>query len=42
MVTGKIVKDSPEDYCFAQIYMMQVELSNNHQAKHFSVGCWFR
>jgi len=39
MVTGKIVKDSPEDYCFAQIYMMQVELSNNHQAKHFSVGC---
>jgi len=41
-VTGKKVKDSPEDYFFAQIYMMQVELSNNHQNKHFSVGCRFR
>jgi len=29
-VTGKKVKDSPKDCFFAQIYMMQAELSNNH------------
>jgi len=41
-VTSKKVKDSPEEYFFAQIYMMQAELSNNRQTKHFSVGCRFR
>jgi len=30
-VTGKKGKDSPEDYFFAQIDMMQAELSNNYQ-----------
>ena len=38
-VTGKKVKDSSEDYFCPQIYMIQAELSNNHQTKHFSVNC---
>ena len=38
----KKLKISPEDCFFAQIYMMQAEWSNNHQAKHFSVGCRLR
>jgi len=41
-VTGKKVKDSSEDSFFSQMYMMQAELSNNHQTKYFSVGCRLR
>jgi len=40
-ITSKKVKDSPEDFFYAQIHMMQAELSDNHQTKHFSVGCRF-